>query len=124
MIDYDLLTKWEIEYKKGFAKPLILDALQDGPTFAYNLTRVINTKTKGQINIAGSNIYPLLTSLMREELVTSEKIPKTGREPSSKSQMQTVYSLTPKGEDFAASLRDSLIEFLELIIQISQENSK
>jgi DNA-binding PadR family transcriptional regulator len=127
MIETDLhplLLKWEVEFKKGFAKPLILFTLQDAPNYPYNLTRAINTKTKGQINIAGSNIYPLLTSLKKDGLVSSEKIPKEGSDSSTKQQLRTVYSLTPKGVEFVNTLQDSMIDFLELIIQLSQETTK
>ncbi|MHA2090261.1 MAG: PadR family transcriptional regulator [Candidatus Kariarchaeaceae archaeon] len=122
--DYSLLAKWEVEFKKGFAKPLILFALYDDPNYPYNLTRVINMKTRGQINIAGSNIYPLLTGLARDGLVSSEKIPKETSGSTGKPQLRTVYSLTAKGTSFVASLQENMVEFLELIIQLSQETKK
>ena len=117
----NLQTKWEIEFRKGFAKPLILLALQKGPNYPYNLTRVINIKSKGQINIAGSNIYPLLTSLKNEGLVSSEKVPKESSDSTKKQQLRTYYSLTPKGVAFTESLKVSMINFMGLIIQLSQE---
>lgn len=116
-----LLSKWEIEFRKGYAKPLILLALQEGPNYPYNLTRVINIKTKGQINIAGSNIYPLLTSLNKAGLVSSEKIPREGTDSNKNKQLRTFYSLTSKGVVFTEALKKSMIDFMELIIQLSQE---
>lgn len=116
-----LLLKWEVEFKKGFSKPLILYVLEKGPNYPYNMTRVINSMTNGQINIAGSNIYPLLSGLAKDGLVMSQKMPKETQSSSGKQQMRTVYSLTPKGKEFVTLLKANMIDFVELIIQKTKE---
>jgi len=117
-----LLSKWEIEYKKGFAKPMILFSLSKEPNYPYSLTRIINANSMGQINIAGSNIYPLLANLKEQGLVKSEKVAKESqtKNPEGKAQMRTVYSLTTLGEEFIKELRKSLRTFLGLIIELAE----
>ena len=51
--NFDVLSKWQVEFKKGFSKPLILAFLAEKSNYPYNLTREISAKTKGQILIAG-----------------------------------------------------------------------
>lgn len=109
----ELLQRWEIEFKKGFAKPLILLTLSMGSNYPYSITREINTKTEGNISIAGSNIYPLLNTLKEQGLVISEKVLK---DPSNEnSQMRTVYSLSALGHEFLEELRNSLGTFMQMM---------
>ena len=108
----DLLERWSIEFKKGFAKPMILLFLKQRENYPYSLTREINAKTHGAINIAGSNIYPLLSSMKKQGLITSVK---------SKEQTRTIYKLTETGEKYLESLQKEIVDFLTMILSIIQE---
>jgi len=66
------MQKWQIELKKGFAKPLILLLLAEKESYAYQLTKSIRDRTKYQIEVATSNIYPMLKNLLDDRLI--EKI--------------------------------------------------
>ena len=105
MNDDELLQKWQREFKKGFAKPMILLFLKQKVNYPYSLTREINTKTRGAISIAGSNIYPLLSSMKKQGLITSEKL---------KGQTRTIYKLTKPGENYLQSLQTEIIDFLTM----------
>ena len=99
----ELLERWSIEFKKGFAKPMILLFLKQKENYPYSLTREINTKTLGAINIAGSNIYPLLSSMKKQGLITSTK---------SKEQTRTIYKLTDAGRIYLETLQKEITDFL------------
>lgn len=113
--NYELLERWSIEFKKGFAKPMILLFLKQKENYPYSLTREINTKTRGAISIAGSNIYPLLSSMKNQGLITSTK---------SKEQTRTIYKLTEVGENYLESLKAEIIDFLTMILSIIQEEQE
>jgi PadR family transcriptional regulator PadR len=112
-MDHDLLLeRWAIEFKKGFAKPLILHFLNKQQNYPYRLTREINDVTNGAINIAGSNIYPLLKGMKDEGLIQSEK---------GEGSVRTIYTLTSKGKAYLEALTQEMVEFLELMLNLIQE---
>ena len=113
MSDDLLLAKWQTEYKKGFSKPLILFTLAEvGKSYAYLLTKKILELTEGEISIAGSNIYPMLTKLEKDELLVSQ-LDESDRK---------YYELTSSGKDFLRQLEDSMKEFNQKMIKIIKMN--
>ncbi len=109
----ELLHKWQTEFKKGFSKPLILLSLSEGENYPYPLTKKIKEFTDGMISIAGSNIYPMLTNLEKEELVISQSVEITTKE--GKVMKRNVYELTNAGKEFLDLLKLSMQEFTEVI---------
>lgn len=107
----ELLHKWQTEFKKGFSKPLILLSLSKGENYPYPLTKRIKELTNGSISIAGSNIYPMLTNLEKEELIISHSIEITTKE--GKTMKRNIYKLTEAGEEFLEHLKPSMREFTE-----------
>jgi DNA-binding PadR family transcriptional regulator len=109
----ELLDKWQTEFKKGFSKPLILLSLSKGENYPYPLTKRIKELTNGSISIAGSNIYPMLTNLEKEELIISHSIKITTKE--GKTMKRNIYKLTEAGKEFLEHLKPSIREFTEII---------
>ena len=119
-INYDVLSKWQVEFKKGFSKPLILAFLANKPNYPYSLTREISARTRGQIVIAGSNIYPILKNLQDEGLIIGER---SGSNPNetlgkSKGPTRTIYSITDSGRAFLDELDKSISEFVGIILPL------
>ncbi|MFX1283221.1 MAG: PadR family transcriptional regulator [Promethearchaeota archaeon] len=107
------LAKWQTEYKKGFSKPLILFTLAEiGRSYAFLLTKKILELTNGEISIAGSNIYPMLSDLEKEKLIVSQ---------TDKSKRK-FYKLTQNGKNFLKQLEISLKEFNEIMLDIINRN--
>ena len=122
MLTDKVLLKWISEYKKGFSKPVILLELAKEENYPYNLTREIAERTKGQISIAGSNIYPILKTLTDDGLIQKKSVAKpTKSEDKTKQQFRSVYSLTSAGEDLLKDLKGSLNEFIDIIQELIQE---
>ena len=111
MLEESLLQKWQTEYKKGFSKPLILFALQEvGKSTAFPLIKKIVELSKGQITIVGSNIYPMLKSLVDENLIEKDEDLK-------------FYQLTQGGKEFLLQLGYSLSEFTQMLLKITEKNA-
>ena len=112
MSDDLLLQKWQTEYKKGFSKPLILFTLAEvGRSYAYLLTKKIMELTDGEISIAGSNIYPMLTKLENDNLLDSQ-LDESERK---------FYQLSKNGKDFLIQLKESMKDFNEKMLKIIEK---
>ncbi|MFW9854270.1 MAG: PadR family transcriptional regulator [Candidatus Thorarchaeota archaeon] len=113
MLDDLLLSKWQTEYKKGFSKPLILFTLAKiGSSYAYLLTKKILELTNGEISIAGSNIYPMLSKLEEDRLIVSQKDENDRK----------YYKLSDAGREFLEQLELSIKEFNEIMLGLTKKN--
>ena len=113
MSDNLLLQKWETEYKKGFSKPLILYALAEiGQSYPYLLTKKIMELTKGQISIAGSNIYPILSKLEKDNLIVS--LPDENA--------RKFYKISENGIKFLKELDMSIGDFISTLSRFIKVN--
>ncbi len=113
MKNQELLHKWQTEFKKGFSKPLILLLLSEGKNYPYPLTKKIKELTNGMISIAGSNIYPILTNLEKEELINSQSVDITTKE--GRTMKRNIYEITEAGKEFLEHLKLSMQDFTEVI---------
>ncbi|MHA1978674.1 MAG: PadR family transcriptional regulator [Candidatus Hodarchaeales archaeon] len=110
--DPELIAKWEIEYKKGFAKPLILYLLSNGDNYPYKITKDISTLSEGQISIATSNIYLLLRDLKDQKLIIDRKTTDSRR---------VFYRLTENGYACLEQIVESLGMFLTVLTRIKNK---
>ncbi len=98
-----------MEYKKGFSKPLILFALSEvGRSYAFLLTKKILELTNGEISIAGSNIYPMLSKLEEDKFIVSQL----------DDSKRKFYQLTPSGREFLEQLGFSIQEFNKIMLKL------
>ena len=69
------MSQWEAAFRKGFAKPMILQILHDeGESYPYKLTKQIPKLTFGMLTMATSNIYPILKSLKDDGLICEKEV--------------------------------------------------
>ena len=121
-----VILKWQLEIRKGFAKPLILALLEESSNYPYNLTREISARTKGQILIAGSNIYPILKNLQDDGLILGQRSNQLaeGDLGKSKGPTRTIYSLTELGKEVLNDLRKSMTDFITIIRPFIMESGE
>lgn len=109
MSNQKLLQKWVIEYKRGFSRPLVLLMLKQEDEYPYALTKRVIEATKGQISIAASNIYPILSDLEEKGLIVSQTNDITKRK---------LYSLSEVGKSFLDDLKLNLEEFTNILLDL------
>ncbi|MCY3412457.1 MAG: PadR family transcriptional regulator [Candidatus Heimdallarchaeota archaeon] len=113
MIAEDLLERWTIEFKRGFAKPLILMFLKNRESYPNKVLREINDRTNGAISIAGSNIYPLLKSMEEDGLIITKAV--------DQGKIRKLYMLTSEGDEYLESLRSEMTDFLKMMLDVITE---
>ncbi len=105
----EIRSKWEIEYKKGFAKPLILLVLAKKENYPYQITKEIQKMTNGEVLVATSNIYPILKNLKEQSLITEHK---------DEEKRRVMYSITKNGLTLLNNITESLRVYLRAMQQI------
>lgn len=102
------MNQWEAAFRKGFAKPIILQILHDeGESYPYKLTKQIPKRTMGLLTMATSNIYPVLKSLKDAGLICEIDV----------KERKIMYGLTKQGETFLDELKVSIKEFLTMMLK-------
>ncbi len=91
--------------KKGTAELAILSVLQDGPLHGYELSRRIETQTKGSLRFSLAALYPMLYRMEQRRWIRGVW------ETSSNGRRRRCYRLTPQGKKKLQPLR---AEWLEL----------
>jgi DNA-binding PadR family transcriptional regulator len=99
----EIIPKWQIEFKKGFARPLILMVLAKKENYPYQIAKEIFQMTNGELSIATSNIYPILKSLKDLKLISERK---------DESSRRIFYNLTENGVILLNGLVESVETFL------------
>ncbi|MHA2203429.1 MAG: PadR family transcriptional regulator [Candidatus Hodarchaeales archaeon] len=102
------LTQWEAAFRKGFAKPIILQILHDeGESYPYKLTKQIPKRTMGMLTMATSNIYPILKTLKDDGLICEMSV----------KERKIMYGLTEQGKFFLKELKVSITEFMTIMLK-------
>ncbi len=101
------MNQWEAAFRKGFAKPIILQILHDeGESYPYRLTKQIPKRTMGMLTMATSNIYPILRNLKDDGLISEIR----------EEERKIMYGLTEQGHIFLKELKVSITEFLIVML--------
>ena len=101
------------QLRKGILELVILGALENNRHYGYSL---INTISEGvDILINEGTIYPILSRLSKEGLVSSEWIESNQGPP------RKYYLITQEGQETAKTLRK---EFAQLILMVENSQRK
>jgi DNA-binding PadR family transcriptional regulator len=102
------MNQWEAAFRKGFAKPIILQILFDeGESYPYQLTKQIPKRTMGMLTMATSNIYPVLKNLKDDGLICEVGV----------KERKIMYGLTEEGKIFLSELKVSIGGFLAMMLK-------
>jgi transcriptional regulator len=101
------------ELKKGSAELLILSLVEDQPRHGYDLSRLIETRSRGVLRFRVASLYPLLYRLEKRGWIQGRWIEKAGQ------RRRRYYRLTPAGAAVLESQRHTWREFVEAINRIA-----
>ena len=100
------------DLSKGSAELLVLTLLEARPRHGYDLGKLIEERTKGEICFRIGSLYPILVRLEDRGLIAGRWL----EEPGERRRRQ--YRLTPSGRKFLKDQRSAWEEFVATINQI------
>ena len=95
--------------KKGSAELLILALLERQQRHGYEISKLIETRSKGTVRFRVASLYPLLYRLERKLLVEGRWVEKAGE------RRRRFYRLTPAGRRALAGHRRTWREFVTVL---------
>ena len=102
------------ELKKGSAELIILSVLEAGPRHGYQISRLIESRSRGQLTFYLASLYPLLYRLEERGWLQGRWVEKAGE------RRRRFYSLTPSGHKVLASQRQTWQRFVEAMRLITE----
>lgn len=107
------LTDGSRELKKGSAELLILSLVEDQARHGYDIARLIELRSKGELSFHAASLYPLLYRLEHRGWIKGRWVEKAGE------RRRRMYKLTPKGQDVLAAQRNSWKAFVTAINRVT-----
>jgi PadR family transcriptional regulator, regulatory protein PadR len=100
------------DLRKGSAEFLVLTLLEARPRHGYDLGKLIEQRSNGQIRFRIGSLYPILFRLEDRGLVAGRWLEKSGE------RRRRCYRLTPTGRKFLKAQRSAWEEFVATINQM------
>lgn len=97
------------EWKKGSAELLVLSLLEGRARHGYEISKLIQARSDGELSFHVTTLYPLLYRLEERGLVTGRWVEKPNQ------RRRRYYSLTAPGRKILRSQRQSWQEFVAAI---------
>ena len=95
------------ELKKGAGELLILSLLEARPRHGYELSKLIESRSRGQLTFHIDSLYPLLYRLEERDWIQGTWIEKPGE------RRRRYYKLTPEGRRVLAHQRKTWDRFVQ-----------
>jgi transcriptional regulator len=100
------------DLKKGSAELLILSLLEHEPRHGYDLSRLIEQRSRGSVRFNVASLYPLLYRLERRGFIQGRWVEKAGQ------RRRRYYRLTASGRKVLGERRRSWAEFVDAVRRI------
>ena len=102
------------ELKKGSAELLILSLLEARPRHGYELSKLIHTRSDGQLTFHIDSLYPLLYRLEERGWIKGMWVEKAGE------RRRRFYKVTAEGRRVLAKQRETWDTFVEAVRLITK----
>jgi PadR family transcriptional regulator len=103
------------ELKKGSAELLILSLLDARPRHGYELSKLIHTRSGGELTFHIDSLYPLLYRLEERGWIKGTWIEKAGE------RRRRFYNLTAEGRRVLAQQRKTWDAFVEAVRRVTRD---
>ncbi len=104
----------DLEWKKGSAELLILSLVETRPRHGYDISKLIEQRSRGTLRFHAASLYPLLYRLEKRGWVQGRWVEKSGQ------RRRRYYRLTPQGRKVLASQRRGWQVFVEAVKRITE----
>lgn len=109
-IDDRMLSR---ELKKGSAELIILSIVEARARHGYEISKLIETQSHGELTFHVASLYPLLYRLEERGWLKGRWVEKPGQ------RRKRFYSLTPEGHKVLAQQRETWKKFVAAITSIT-----
>jgi PadR family transcriptional regulator, regulatory protein PadR len=110
---YMASTTHDRELKKGSAELLVLSLLERQARHGYDICKLIESRSKGDLRFHVASLYPLLYRLEKRGWIDGRWVEKAGQ------RRRRYYRLTAAGRKALPLQRRSWLAFVEAISQIT-----
>lgn len=107
-----MLATHDTDLKKGSAELLILALVEAQPRHGYDLSKLIESRSRGAVRFKVASLYPLLYRLEERGWIQGRWVEKAGQ------RRRRYYRLTAQGRGVLESRRRSFAEFVEGVRRI------
>jgi PadR family transcriptional regulator PadR len=96
--------------KQDHSELVVLAVLAEAPSYGYAISKAVAAKSDGHFKLSPSNLYPLLTRLEKQGLVTTdwEEVKADTADPEAEGRRRKWYHLSPKGQKCLAQHIEAL----------------
>jgi transcriptional regulator len=101
------------ELKRGSAELLILSLLEARPRHGYDLSKLITTRSRGQLTFHLDSLYPLLYRLEERDWIKGTWVEKPGE------RRRRYYKVTAEGRQVLAQQKKTWAAFVEAVHRIT-----
>ena len=101
------------ELKKGSAEFLLLSLIEHEPRHGYELSKLIESRSKGAITFHVASLYPLLYRMEDRGWIVGRWVERAGE------RRRRFYSITDEGREVLVAQRESWREFARAISLIA-----
>jgi transcriptional regulator len=101
-------------FRKGSAEIMILSLLEERDRHGYELARLIDRRSGGELTLHVASLYPILYRLERRGLIQGRWIEKSGE------RRRRFYRLTHDGTKMLAAQRRSWSAFLSALNRVAR----
>jgi transcriptional regulator len=108
------VTVHDRELKKGSTEFLILSLLEHEPRHGYELSKLIDTRSRGVVRLHVASLYPLLYRLQKRGWISGRWVEKAGQ------RRRRYYRLTTTGQTVLAQQRRSWLAFVSAINRVTR----
>ncbi len=105
------------ELKKGSAELLILSLVETRPRHGYEISKLIEARSRGTLKFQVASLYPLLYRLEKRDWLKGRWVEKAGE------RRRRYYRLTAEGKNVLASQRNTWQEFVTAINRVTRTES-
>jgi PadR family transcriptional regulator PadR len=102
----------DTELKKGSAELLILSLLEQRTRHGYELSKLIESRSRGTVRFNVASLYPLLYRLEKRGLVQGRWLEKAGH------RRRRFYRITAQGQSVLEARRRSFAAFVDAVHRI------
>jgi PadR family transcriptional regulator, regulatory protein PadR len=102
------------ELKRGSTELLILALLEDRARHGYDIARLIDERSDGEISFHVASLYPTLYRMEDKELIEGRWVEKAGQ------RRRRYYRMTPAGRKVLASQRNTWESFYGALSRVAR----